>query len=380
LATKKQINKTDKKTSKGASSQPVSMEELLAKSGFQIKSFQEGDEIEAEVTDVFPQTIMFNIGGKSEGILTGLLFDEVRDFAQSLKVGDKVQAIVVDAETREGYVRLSLKQYAANVQWDELYKAQKEGKTLTAIVKSISDKGMVVTIPGKMIGFVPLSHIGKKALEKGDQLVESEVKLKIVELDPKRGRVVLSEKAVSEADQLKLESKAISNLKEGEIYIGEVTQLTNFGAFVKIDAAVDKQKVPVEGLVHISEISWDKIEKAENRLKVGDKVEVKVLEVSQEEGRVSLSIKQAKKDPWDDVEIEYPAESKHTGKVVKQSSFGVFIELEPGVEGLLHITKIPPSMEFKKGQEVSVYIEEVDANEHKIALGLVLTTKPVAYK
>ncbi len=376
MATKKQINKTDK----NISSQSISMEELLAKSGLRIKSFQEGDEIEAEVSDITPQTIMFNIGGKSEGVLTGLLFDEVRDLARNLKVGDKVQATVVDAETREGYVRLSLKQYAANVQWDGLYKAQKDNKALTGIVKSISDKGMVVAIPGNMIGFVPLSHIGRNALEKGDKLVESEVKLKIVELDPNRGRVVLSEKAVSEADQLALEKEAISNLKEGEIYKGEVTQLTNFGAFVKIDASVSKKKVSIEGLVHISEISWDKIDKAENRLKVGDKVEVKVLDVSQEEGRVSLSIKQAKKDPWDDVETKYPPESKHTGKVVKQSSFGIFIELEPGVEGLLHMTKIPPSTEFKKGQDVSVYIEEVDANEHKIALGLVLTTKPVAYK
>ncbi len=375
MAAKKQKDKIQAPASKN--NKPKSMEELLARTGFQIKSFQEGDEIEATVTDILPQTVTFNIGGKSEGILTGPLFDEVRDLARSLKSGDQVKATVVDTETREGYVRLSLKQYAANIQWDELRKAQENGKILPAIVKSVNDKGMVVALMG-IVGFIPLSHVGKNALQKGDRLVDEEVKLKIMELDPKRGRVVLSEKAVSEADQLELEAKAIAKLKAGEIHTGEVTQLTNFGAFVRLDVSVGKKPVAIEGLVHISEISWDKVEKAESRLSVGDKVRVKILEVG--EGRVALSIKQAKKDPWDEATAKYKPESKHAGKVVKQSSFGVFIELEPGVEGLLHITKIPPIYEFKKGQDVQVYIEEIHASERKIALGLVLTTKPVAYK
>jgi len=376
----KQKNKTKSATSTGDLREPLSMEDLLAKAGLQIKSFQEGDEIEATVTDVSHQTVMFNIGGKSEGILTGPLYDEVRELARNLSEGDKVIATVVDAETREGYVRLSLKQYAVNAQWDELKKAQKENSALSATVKSVNDKGVVVSLGNGMIGFVPLSHVGKDALEKGDKLVDTEVKLKIVEIDPKRGRVVLSEKAVSEADQLELEAKAMAKLKEGEVYKGEVTQLTNFGAFVKIDVEVSKKIVSIEGLVHISEISWDKVEKTENRLSVGDSVEVRIIEVGREAGRVSMSIKQAKKDPWDDVVKKYPVDSKHAGKVVKQSSFGIFVELEPGVEGLLHMTKIPPGSEFKKGQEVQVYIEEVDASERKIALGLVLTTKPLAYK
>lgn len=375
MAAKKQKDKIQAPASKN--NKPKSMEELLARTGFQIKSFQEGDEIEATVTDILPQTVTFNIGGKSEGILTGPLFDEVRDLARSLKSGDQVKATVVDTETREGYVRLSLKQYAANIQWDELRKAQENGKILPAIVKSVNDKGMVVALMG-IVGFIPLSHVGKNALQKGDRLVDEEVKLKIMELDPKRGRVVLSEKAVSEADQLELEAKAIAKLKAGEIHTGEVTQLTNFGAFVRLDVSMGKKPVAIEGLVHISEISWDKVEKAESRLSVGDKVRVKILEVG--EGRVALSIKQAKKDPWDEATAKYKPESKHAGKVVKQSSFGVFIELEPGVEGLLHITKIPPTYEFKKGQDVQVYIEEIHASERKIALGLVLTTKPVAYK
>ncbi len=376
MAAKKGQSKTQTNTSK-ATKAPTSMEELLSRTGFQIKSFHEGDEIEAIVTDIQPQVLMFNIGGKSEGILTGPMLDEVYDMARSLKLGDKVKATVVDAETREGYVRLSLKQYAAKAQWDEFKKARDMGTIVIAVVKSVSDKGLVVSLSGLM-GFVPTAQVGKDTLAKGEELVEKEVSLKVIELDPKRGRVVFSEKAVSEAGQLELEAKAISKLKPGEVLEGEVTQLTNFGAFIRLSVNVSKKQVFIEGLVHVSEISWEKVEKAENRLSVGDKVQVKVLEVGK--GRVALSIKQAKKDPWDEAGSKYKPESKHTGKVVKQSNFGVFIELEPGIEGLLHITKIPPTYEFKKGQDVQVYIEEVHVPERKIALGLVLTTKPVAYK
>jgi ribosomal protein S1 len=202
--------------------------------------------------------------------------------------------------------------------------------------------------------------------------------VKVLDIDKKAKRVIFSERAVSEAKDVSLELKAMKKISEGDIFEGIVTQITGFGAFVRIDVEVGKKKIPVEGLVHISELSWQKVGKVGDMLSAGDSVNVVVIGV--EDGKVALSMKKALRDPWDDVDIRYKPEMRIKGKVVRKSGYGLFVELEPGVEGLVHITKIPPGTDYKKGDEIEVYVEEVNKDERKISLGLVLTSKPIGYK
>jgi small subunit ribosomal protein S1 len=195
-----------------------------------------------------------------------------------------------------------------------------------------------------------------------------------MEVDKLNRKVVLSEKEISEAGDIKRAREALKKIKEGEIYDGVVTTIAPFGAFVKIDVG----KAKLEGLVHVSEISYKKVNLPSDVLKVGDKVQVKVL--ASHVGKLALSMKQAMRDPWLEVEKKYKAEDKITGRVVRISDFGVFVELEPGIEGLIHITKIPPTHKLVLSQEVRCTIEEVNVRDKRIALGLVLTSIPLGYK
>jgi small subunit ribosomal protein S1 len=199
-----------------------------------------------------------------------------------------------------------------------------------------------------------------------------------MEVDKLNKKVVLSEKEVSEAGNIALIKEALKTIKEGEIYDGVVTTVAPFGAFVKIEIPVKKEKAEVEGLVHVSELSFSRVNLPSDVIHEGDRVQVKVL--AAHEGKLALSVKGAKKDPWEGVDAKYKSEDKVMGKVVRISDFGAFIELEPGVEGLIHITQIPPSLKLQVGSEVKCTVEEVNMKDKRIALGLVLTTAPVGYK
>lgn len=290
-----------------------------------------------------------------------------------MEIGDEVSATVLIPETKEGTVLLSLRHAANDAIWEILEKHFREKTEISVKGKSASRAGVMVEVEG-IYGFIPASQVGKKYTDL-EELVEKNFKAIIIDLNRRNNKIVLSEKEVSEAGEIKLNKEALKKVKEGEIYDGKVITITNFGCFVRLD--IDK-KVNVEGLVHISEIAWDKVRKVTDVLREGDKVKVKVIEVR--DGRLSLSIKQAQKDPWEDIAAKYKPEQKFKGTVTKVSDFGIFVQIEPGVEGLVHITKIPPATKFNIGDKVDCYIEEVNPSEKRISLGITLTSKPINYK
>ena len=354
-----------------------SMEELLAKTGYNIKGFTRGEKIKAKLLEISPRSAIFDIGGKGEGVLIDNYFQEAKEYLRSLKIGDTATATVMDPETSDGSVLLSLRQAASDSVWDYLESAKKNNTALNVLVKTSSASGILVEHEG-LSGFIPTSQIGKAALARLDDLSGKRIKVKVIEIDKKRKRVVFSEKAVTEAGDIALNQKAQKTLKEGTIYKGTIVTVADFGIFVAIPVKVEEKKLDIEGLVHVSELSWEKVEKPSESFKKGQKVEVKVL--AARGGKLSLSIKQAGKDPWEKAAQKYKVEEKIKGKIVRVSDFGVFVQLEPGIEGLIHITKIPPARHLKVGDEVQCYIEEIDSKEKRISLGLVLTSKPVGYK
>ena len=348
------------------------MAELLKKHGAKVKGFTRGEKIEATIIEIGKKEAIFNVGGKGEGLLKDIYFQEARDYMRTLKVGDKVNAVVMDPETKEGNVLLSLRHAAADSLWHKL-QDYKNAKTVISVnIKNSNQSGISVEYEG-ISGFIPSSQIGKATLKNIDNLGGT-LRVKIVEIDKNKKRVVFSEKEVSEEKEIASLNKAVAKIKQGDIYKGVVTNLTSFGIFV----AIKVDKYEVEGLVHISESSWEKISNPADVFKVGETVEVKVLEAR--EGKLSLSIKQAGKDPWESEVKKLKVEDKVKGTVSKISDFGTFIKIARGVEGLIHITKIPPAMKFNVGDEVNCYIEEIDLKNKKISLGIVLSAKPIGYK
>ena len=353
---------------------PQTMADLLAKSAKIPMAFTVGQKVLAKVIAKNPKSVIFDIGGKSEGVVAEKAFIEARDFIRTLKIGDEVLTNVLVTETREGNVILSLRQARLDAAWARVEKAIKDNSEIAVYAKGANLSGIAVDVEG-LDGFIPGSQLSREASKNIQNLVGKYFKAKILEADRATNKLVLSEKEVTEAEDIKASKDALAKIKEGEIYDGTVTMVANFGCFVKL--SIPKSDVFVEGLVHISEISWGRIDKVSDYYKEGDKVKVKVIKGT---GKLALSIKQAKKDPWDKADEEYKKGSNHKGKVIRISDFGVFFELEPGVEGLVHMTKIPPTVKFKEGQEVNCTVEEIDSKVKKISLGLVLTSKPVGYK
>jgi len=354
------------------------MEKLLAKHEAEVKSYSQGDKVRGKIQEITPKRVVVDIGGKSEAIVAEKAFKEAESYIKTLKVGDIVEASVIIPETYDGFTILSFRHASANASWKRVEVAEKKGTPLKVDVRSVLTSGLMVSVGG-LTGFIPRSQLGKAIVKDLDSLVGKKISAVVIDTDRGSNKVVLSEKEVSEADELAIVRDAIKNIKEGKVFEGVVTTIYDFGCFVTINAAKKgKDKVELDGLVHISELSWDKIGKPEDEVKVGDKVKVKV--IGKTKGKLALSMKQTKEDPWDTIEKKYKKDGKVEGKVVKQSDFGVFIQLEPGVEGLIHLTKIPPGKKLGRGDKVNVYIEEVDKKEKRISLGLVLTAKPVGYK
>ncbi len=362
---------------KSTSSKEPTMAELLARAKNKVQTFTKGQRLLGKVLSKTDSVVLFDIGGKSEGIVKEKGYTDAKEYIDGIKVGDDVMVTILVPETREGTTILGLKDAMKDISWEKLEAAKKTGEPVPVFGKGVNTPGFVVDVMG-IEGFIPTSQLGKEITGNPQNLVGKYFKARVMEVDKMNKKVVLSEKEVSEAGNIALVKEALKKVKEGEIYEGVVTTVAPFGAFVKIEVPVKKEKAEVEGLVHVSELSFSRVNLPSDVIHEGDKVQVKVL--AAHEGKLALSVKQAKKDPWEGVPEKYKSEDKVTGKVVRVSDFGAFVELEPGVEGLIHITQIPPAYKIATGQEVKCTIEEVNLKDKRIALGLVLTSVPVGYK
>ena len=371
--TKKQESKAPQ-ASKAKTSGAITMADLLAKATKKVVGFTSGQKVRGKVLLIGGKSVVLDIGGKSEGMVAEEAFSESREFIKKLKVGDEVVVTVIVPETREGAVLLSFRHAAQDASWETIFQAKNKDSEVAVMGKAVNPSGVTVDIEG-LTGFIPTSQLGGEASKNPQALVGKYFKTKIIEVDKTSNKIVLSEKEVSEAENIKKIKDLLEEIKDGEVYEGKVTTVAGFGCFVKLDLG---KGATIEGLVHISELSWSKVAHPSEIVKEGDKVKVKVL--GKRDGKLALSVKAAEKNPWENADENYKKDAKVKGKVTRISDFGVFIELEPGVEGLVHITKIPPTMKLSEGQEVDCYVEEIDSKKKKLSLGLVLTSKPIGYK
>ncbi|MDQ3008448.1 MAG: S1 RNA-binding domain-containing protein [bacterium] len=360
---------------------PQTMEELLSGANYTIVVPKKGATITGLVTEKQKKNLLIDIGAKTEGVVADKEFEAAAEYIEQLTVGDKIEAIVLSSENDRGQVMLSLKQAAQDAKWEYFADAMKKDEVLEAKGIEVNKGGLIVIVNG-VRGFVPSSQFGKTFMGNINRLKGETVKVKAIEVDREKNRLIFSERHVSEEKELAQRAKALESVKVAEIYEGVVSGVMHFGLFVTVEVPVTGSEINglVEGLVHISEISWEKVNNPKDYHKVGDRVNVRVLGIDEQTGKLNLSLKQLTDDPWKSIDERYSVGTTFTGRVSRVEPFGVFINVEAGVDGLIHSSKLTPDVTLEKDEEVTVSVESVDPEQRRMSLSMVLTEVPVGYK
>ncbi|HEX9007980.1 MAG TPA: S1 RNA-binding domain-containing protein [Patescibacteria group bacterium] len=360
------------------------MDKLMADAASFPGALKKGQQVEGVISTLGKKMVLVDIGAKTEGVVTGEDLDEATDILEGMKVGDKIGAYVKFPENDQGQIILSLKQAADENRWSRYKKLLDEEKEVEVTGLEVNKGGMVVKI-GDIRGFVPTSQFGEKFLGNMEELLGKTFKVRVIEVDKDQNRLIFSEKLVSDSEALAKKGEALEMVNVGDKFEGTVSGIMPFGVFVTVNVPMklkgkEDENAKVEGLIHISEISWEKVDDPNEMFKVGQEVKVQVIGIDKANGKLNLSIKQMTTDPWADIEKRYAVGTKHTGKVVRIAPYGIFVNFEKGVDGLIHISKKPAEKEFNVGDTVEVFVEMLDVKNRRMSLGVVLTEVPVAYK
>ena len=358
---------------------PQTMEELIAATGYVIKGFKKGEVLEGTITRVSPKEILINIGGKTDGVVIDRELESYRETLSTLKPGDTVTVQVIVSENDRGQAVLSLRQSIFEKRWQELAEHQKSGEAVDVVLKDSIRGGMLVEYSG-LRGYIPQSQFDGSLSKQLDKLVGRRIQAKVMEVDQPSNRLIFSQRAVVEGEALVKQKELLSMITVGDTVESTITGIVPFGAFAKFTVEKDGQKHEIEGLVHISEIAWEKVEDTGEYLKQGDTVKVKVISIDEKSGKVTLSLKQLLPDPWEHVLDMFEKDTQVKGKVSRVSPYGIFVTLSPGIDGLIHISKMTPGEEPKVGEEITVSIEDIQQDKRKIGLSMSLTEKPIGYR
>lgn len=350
------------------------MDELLSSTGYQLHGFKRGDTVEGTIVSIAPKEVLIDIGYKSVGVVSERETDLIKNLLPKLKVGDKIPVQIISPESEAGQIILSIRRAGEAKKWQELEVRKDKEETIEITGLEVTRGGLLVDYQG-LRGFIPASQLdpARGGAQNG---VGKIIKVAVLEADRVNNRLVFSERKAAGPGKLAAKKKLLDKIKTGEVYEGKVSGLVSFGLFVTV-AAPDGD---LEGLVHISEIAWEKVVSPGDYFKMNDKIKVLVISKDEAGGKLNLSIKQLSKDPWQTLVKKYSLEEVVEGRVSKISPFGVFVELQKGVDGLIHISKIPAGLELKEKQKVNCVIEAIDFQKRKISLGLVLSEKPMGYK
>jgi len=358
---------------------PQTMDELLAMTGYIIKGFKKGDVLEGTITRVSPKEILISIGGKTDGVVIDRELELYRETLQMLKPGDTVTAQVIVAENDRGQAVLSLRQSIFEKRWIELSDHQKSGESVEVVLKDSVRGGMLVEYSG-LRGYIPQSQFDGGLSKQLDKIVGRRMHVKVMEVDQATNRLIFSQRAVIEGEALTKQKELLSTITIGDSAQSTITGIVPFGAFAKFTVEKDGAKHEIEGLVHISEIAWEKVEDPGEYMKQGDTVKVKIIGIDEKSGKVTLSLKQLLPDPWENVLDMFEKNTQVKGKVSRVSPYGIFVNLSPGIDGLIHVSKMTPGEEPKVGDSITVTIEDIQQDKRKIGLSMSLTEKPIGYR
>ena len=338
----------------------LTMEEALKHTPLR---FVAGEIVKGTVIEVRPKEVMVDIGYKSEGVISGGEFDDIK----TVQVGDQVDVLIERLEDKDGMVVLSKEKAEFKQNWDNILTICNEGGTIKGKVKAIVKGGLIVNIGVE--AFLPASQIDVITPKNLTQYVGNTYDFKVVKINQERQNIVLSRRELIEAERTDRRQKLLADMTPGDIRKGTVKNITDFGAFIDLNG--------IDGLLHITDMSWGRVGHPSEILKVGQDIDVVVLDVNKEKERVSLGLKQKMTNPWSTIEAKFPVGTKVKGKVVNLVPYGAFVELEPGVEGLIHVTELSwtkriakPGDVLKQGQEVEAQVLGINRDEQKISLGI----------
>ena len=346
-----------------------------------IHPFSEGDVVSGKVVRIDQDEVLVDIGYKSEGVIPSneLSIRKSIDPAEEVELGEEVDALVLTKEDQEGRLILSKKRARFEKAWRRIEKAADSGEPVEGTVIEVVKGGLILDLGVR--GFLPASLVDIRRVQNLDEFMGQKLECKVIELNRSRNNVVLSRRAVLEEERKEVREQILGRLEPGQVVEGKISNIVDFGAFVDLEG--------IDGLIHISELSWSHVNHPSEVVSIGDTVRVKVLDIDKDRQRISLGLKQTQEDPWQRVLNEYKEGDVVDGKVTKIVAFGAFVQILPGVEGLVHISELAqhhvesPAEVVRPGDELKVKILEVDDSRRRLSLsvkrveGQELPTRPV---
>ncbi len=340
----------------------MSNSELEALISSKLPTFRKGDIVNGTILEIRPQVVLVDIGYKSEGVIPVSEFED-----EEIEVGDQIEVLLESLENDEGLVVLSKEKAAHKQNWDKIVAVFKDGGLVKGKVKSVVKGGLMVNVgveaflPGSQVDIIPPKDL--------NEFVGNVYEFKIVKVNDERKNIVLSRREVIEAERSEQRQRFLETVKIGDRVKGQVKNITDFGAFIDLSG--------MDGLLHITDMSWGRVNHPSELLHIGQEIEVLILEVDREKERVSLGLKQLSDNPWADIEQKYPIGSRVNGRVTKLLAYGAFVELERGVEGLVHVSELSwtkritrPSDVLSLDQEIEAVVLNISVEEQKISLGV----------
>ncbi len=328
-----------------------------------LKEFNEGSIIEGVVVSIRSNDVMVDVGYKSEGIIPRNEFKNIEELA----LGDSVEVLLERLEDDNGMVVLSKQRAELQKNWDNILENYNEGDVIEGVIEGRVKGGMLVDVGVE--AFLPGSQIDLTPVKNPDEYIGQVVTVKIIKINLERRNIVVSRRELLEEQRREQKQLLLSEIKIGQLRKGKVKNITDFGAFIDLTG--------MDGLLHITDMSWGRINHPSEMVKIGDELEVTILDVDYEKERVSLGLKQQSDNPWEDIESKFPVGHRVHGKVVNLMPYGAFIELEPGVEGLVHVSELSWTKRIARasdvmniGDEVDAIVLKVDKDEKKISLGV----------
>src|SRR5579862_5484728 len=332
------------------------------------ENVKEGDIVKGKVINVGKDHVVIDIGYKSEGTIPLYEFTQA-DGAVGIKEGDEIDVFLESREDENGLCVLSKEKADRLKVWDEISGACERDELIEGTISQRVKGGLSVTIRGGVKAFLPGSQVDLRPIRNLDKLIGQTYQFKVIKFNKKRGNIVLSRRVLLEKERDQIKTQTLQTLEEGKIVKGVIKNITEYGAFVDLGG--------IDGLLHITDMSWGRVNHPSELFQVGDEVTVRVLKYNSETERVSLGLKQTQEDPWSHAEEAFPPAKKVHGKVQSITDYGAFVELEPGVEGLIHVSEMSwtkkvkhPSKLLEMGQELECQVLEVDAKSKRISLGL----------
>ncbi len=346
-----------------------------------IHPFSEGDVVSGKVVRIDQDEVLVDIGYKSEGVIPSneLSIRKSVDPAEEVELGEEVDALVLTKEDQEGRLILSKKRARFEKAWRRIEKAADSGEPVEGTVIEVVKGGLILDLGVR--GFLPASLVDIRRVQNLDEFMGQKLECKVIELNRSRNNVVLSRRAVLEEERKEVREQILGRLEPGQVVEGKISNIVDFGAFVDLEG--------IDGLIHISELSWSHVNHPSEVVSIGDTVRVKVLDIDKDRQRISLGLKQTQEDPWQRVLNEYKEGDVVDGKVTKIVAFGAFVQILPGVEGLVHISELAqhhvesPAEVVRPGDELKVKILEVDDSRRRLSLsvkrveGQELPTRPL---